>query len=1791
MKVKDNAKKTVKTITNMKMKITKMVKFFSTIIGKIVLFIIAILILALLVYIIASVIMKSLGKLLGIDTWMQSDSDGYAFLRDLKQSGYTSMLSAEELVEYHSFEYAVLMDAARYMEENGTEVLNAGENSNDIPFDTLSWEEACEYTAESFNSNKSSGGSNDNDANGGDSNGGNANGGDSNGDNANGGNSNKPKQFAKNDLVFYSVYNEYTKEYSLVPYLEIVNNYDILTYYFEHTNGNTPDMEFAKAGMNAFENPDNFGNLIRFVSGNVSSTGATVEEATNYMVNHIRPVSIKVALNSRNFGAYKLKDAVYGAGPSEIDLYTDYAEGLYFETDRKPFCYRIPLRVLLDRFLPNASLLAAWNILSDEQDNNESVVDKIQKIYSEACLSGETISGDQLLVKDVYTVSTNVDENTDASDLFEKVILREKKVNEYIDGTATTQLYGSYSALFDSRVWRTNGNTNNGSPVDPPDNDPPDDEPSDDSGQKFPADFSGDLIDDIKLAIAHYVKDNNITIEQTAYNRLIQDVGNVIRPDENNPISEHQYIIYTPSKVENEYLVYCKGMETRDANQIRQHYDLQPNTDISDLSGIRRNCKHIYCEDPYNASAEAINCFVPFMKIAFTHDNGLRETAVIFQNDGTYSAYIIKENEIEDYRNISNNHTFAIFESNIIKSTTFREWSFVKEGSGGTKVSWIVTDAFEGMGVDFGLDPNDTVEIKIQYKLLGDEEKRTKTIRMKLQECLNRSQLDMNGFGEKALQSVIKQLAPNAENTANAVFSANQTAIIRTPADPLSRNYEGLLNPIQAASPNAEAATKLTNAGYTNFYSNYLGEGEASYIEMPYINLKALGLTADTTIDVDAVKQTIKERIVRLIKDSINVRPLIMSDIQAIYGDMMPADVKFESINVLVTSLSVDPQITFSAVFPTRIAVSPISQVIEDRSMPFYLVKEAITWSGKKQFHNHFSFGGRFNNRNAPGYLISNNHKAKGLLELNVEKEVDWRCKMFAPIFAGSKSENSKARETDVLLVLSKWQELSDEGINAADHYIRDLYSLIQYSKGIKSGDEYVIEPTYKEDGTPYIHPGSYEYLYIPDEILLFDDTTSEKAFWLDRLLVTPEDTIDESRENYLRSKTPTFTWQIVDYDLYDECVAEDGTASVYALWPYGSQYSRSLYAFAANASAKEAQKVGAILPDGEVPTTPGWGGYSAAHPAADLYGRASASKIYRTAFPQGNAVIKAKYENGKVTLTGVENTGSEGLYFSNTATKIRLGDHTYTFKGTAAAVYGYELYRQTLILKNPEKAEDVIRKQLEEEMTWTKICAVAPGIVEYVKGDAGSGFTVAIRHTDNFRTTYCHMKRFPLVQKGQYVGAGTVLGYEGTTGKSKGMHLHTSFGTLTKGDNPTYYLYPFFTPFYYEEKATEVDYSLSSEYMSTVRTVFPYGQYPENASAIAYNTELDKDGTIKIKNYTPYKAITDNASELLNEDSGYENYVDYSKLPTKNVRTNLGESNYKGEIIKTNPDYFDLSFIAGVQANNDRIKGAVPTTPWMITEPKGGFTDAGGWQYAWSYSPLREKPILAVSTQLDSSMYTKYNEELKRQVAAVGRGTRGAAVVAARFLAGFPYAIPYHGGQSFDGNLGYYGHYGISQGWGRTVVGGRNGIDCTGFINWCLINAYVEPEGSRMSASTNGYNAVIGKRTYTFREAYNLGIEIKPGDFYHVKNENYDPNADGGRVWDPDSGNIVRTGRFTHIGMIIGLDEQYIYVAESLGSVKISKLPRISNNYYVTINDNLYSGEGNYDKSEILPNYFKTGN
>ena len=87
-----------------------------------------------------------------------------------------------------------------------------------------------------------------------------------------------------------------------------------------------------------------------------------------------------------------------------------------------------------------------------------------------------------------------------------------------------------------------------------------------------------------------------------------------------------------------------------------------------------------------------------------------------------------------------------------------------------------------------------------------------------------------------------------------------------------------------------------------------------------------------------------------------------------------------------------------------------------------------------------------------------------------------------------------------------------------------------------------------------------------------------------------------------------------------------------------------------------------------------------------------------------------------------------------------------------------------------------------------TAIRATADGKVEQSGWNGSYGISVTLYHRDGIETMYGHMSR-AAVSAGQAVKKGQVIGYEGSTGRATGAHLHYEVIIHGNSVNPMTYL------------------------------------------------------------------------------------------------------------------------------------------------------------------------------------------------------------------------------------------------------------------------------------------------------------------------------------------------------------------------------------------------------------------
>ncbi len=549
------------------------------------------------------------------------------------------------------------------------------------------------------------------------------------------------------------------------------------------------------------------------------------------------------------------------------------------------------------------------------------------------------------------------------------------------------------------------------------------------------------------------------------------------------------------------------------------------------------------------------------------------------------------------------------------------------------------------------------------------------------------------------------------------------------------------------------------------------------------------------------------------------------------YASAAPENTEFEVRRIVRSSITITSvecgDITFDclndfsdgahnpyrAVFDVTETKIGMSLTILQKRMSAVLVKSAETWSKTADYTHNItqeSFD-PFNEK----YVIPHNGRNFGILVFNIVENPTYRTEYYKDYFSKVKDAEPGIKEADVLSMLMNWEEYGAKGIDSAYNFMRDLYKLILYTreKG-KDFDENERPSFWNEDGTinsnfltwrnPYILKTAYTYLYVPETIWSFREGKTQEVFWIERLTAkeygNPDAMTQEEQEKVV-TKNNEISWQLLDYEDYEECAVGTDDTQVYALFPYGNELVRTYF-------MEEAMKSGTFFE----------GGNTSGHKAVDWHSRGKLMEILYQTSPLGKDIYE--YELARRTLINIMNgVGNAEEKYNNA--KNFMAD--YNNRATIQAQYN--------------KAKKELEEYIQKEYIESPVVAIAPGKVTMASYSARGGFQVKIQHTDegegSVTSSYCHFRRWPLVNVGDIVGAGTVIGYEGDTGNSTGSHLHMSISTgdaQGRDSSPSTYLAPIYTPFYNIDKITEFlaeyeDYNkdkliLSTDYMSLTRTV-----------------------------------------------------------------------------------------------------------------------------------------------------------------------------------------------------------------------------------------------------------------------------------------------------------------------------------------------------------------------------------
>ena len=175
---------------------------------------------------------------------------------------------------------------------------------------------------------------------------------------------------------------------------------------------------------------------------------------------------------------------------------------------------------------------------------------------------------------------------------------------------------------------------------------------------------------------------------------------------------------------------------------------------------------------------------------------------------------------------------------------------------------------------------------------------------------------------------------------------------------------------------------------------------------------------------------------------------------------------------------------------------------------------------------------------------------------------------------------------------------------------------------------------------------------------------------------------------------------------------------------------------------------------------------------------------------------------------------------------------------------------------------------------------------------------------------------------------------------------------------------------------------------------------------------------------------------------------------------------------------------------------------------------------YHFKYDEFFERPYIECNSYTERDRIV-LDAKLKSAIDEAGKGTRAGVAEAGRFITGaLDYKIRYLGPKKENFAVGRYPYVGLnigkSDGWGCRVSGYTQGIDCTHFAEWVFRqnDLNVRPfDGQNVEKTSTAYN------------------KIRAGDLLLSPCPTY---------------NGCWGANFRHVGVVIGVDDKYIYVAEA---------------------------------------------
>ena len=379
-------------------------------------------------------------------------------------------------------------------------------------------------------------------------------------------------------------------------------------------------------------------------------------------------------------------------------------------------------------------------------------------------------------------------------------------------------------------------------------------------------------------------------------------------------------------------------------------------------------------------------------------------------------------------------------------------------------------------------------------------------------------------------------------------------------------------------------------------------------------------------------------------------------------------------------------------------------------------------------------------------------------------------------------------------------------------------------------------------------------------------------------------------------------------------------------------------------------------------------------------------------------------------------------------------------------------------------------------------------------------------------------------------------------------------------------------TPFRYNYCASNV---IKTEYPEYKQTSNCEIAVPLDESYIYLKNNEEETGAIKIDNYIVDIKLNDTYYLPLNNEINLDEHIIKVGNPKIEYKINGESITIEDNILKNNK--VGTSTLEIITNNKIYKTITINSMDTIVSRP----------------SLFNEKKKYLTCEVFTQEEAIELDKALESMIEQAGYGTRAGAVEAARFLTlSLPYRVSYYWGNGrlhksganyVDGEGRWY-HKGLYLSkdkystlaksisgpamWGCNMtnwqpdepffIRGRkypNGLDCSGFVSWALLNGGFDV-GDK-GAGNSGYRyelTDLGEYTPLTKSLIN-SEKIKVGDLF---------NFDG------------------HISMLVGIDEDNFYVAESLnnlGGLVVMKYPKSTVNktfHHVVLMDELYKEDGN---------------